>query len=38
MKISQKDGIMIKNLYLSKLYGAQRLLSKITNLKPSIVC
>jgi len=28
MKISQKDGIMIKNLYLSKLYGAQRLLSK----------
>ena len=26
MKISQEDVILIKNLYLSKQYGAQRLL------------
>jgi len=27
MKISQEDMILIKNLYLSKQYGARRLLS-----------
>jgi len=26
MKISQEDGILIKNLYLSKRYGARMLL------------
>jgi len=31
MKISQKDAILIKNLYLSKQYGARRLLSKFPN-------
>jgi len=28
MKISQEDGILIKNLYMSKQYGARRLLHK----------
>jgi len=31
MKISQEDVIMIKNLYLSKQYGAQRLLSELPD-------
>jgi len=31
MKISQEDGILIKNFYLSKLYGAQRALSKLAD-------
>jgi len=31
MKISQKDGILIKNLYFSKQYGAQRLLSEFPD-------
>ena len=31
MKISQEDVILIKNLYLSKQYGAQRLLRKLPD-------
>jgi len=31
MKISQEDLILIKNLYLSKQYGARRLLSKLPD-------
>jgi len=31
MKLSQKHAILIKNLYLSKLYGAQRLLSELPD-------
>jgi len=31
MKVSQKLAILIKNLYLSKQYGAQRLLSKLPD-------
>ena len=31
MKISQEDVILIKNLYLSKQYGARRLLSEIAR-------
>jgi len=31
MKISQEDVIMIKNLYLSKQYGARRLLSELPD-------
>ena len=31
MKISQEDVILIKNLYLSKQYGAQRLLSELPD-------
>jgi len=31
MKISQEDGILIKNLYLSKWYGAQRQLSEFAD-------
>ena len=31
MKISQEDVILIKNLYLSKQYGAQRLLSELLD-------
>jgi len=31
MKISQEDVILIKNLYLSKQYGARRLLSKLSD-------
>ena len=31
MKISQEDVILIKNLYLSKRYGAQRLLHKFPD-------
>ena len=31
MKISQEDVILIKNLYLSKQYGARRLLSELPN-------
>ena len=31
MKISQEDGTLIKNLYLSKRYGAQRLLHKFPD-------
>ena len=31
MKISREDVILIKNLYLSKQYGAQRLLSELPN-------
>jgi len=31
MKISQEDVILIKNLYLSKQYGARRLLSELTD-------
>jgi len=31
MKISQEDVIMIKNLYLSKQYGARRLLRELPN-------
>ena len=31
MKISQEDVILIKNLYLSKLYGARRLLSELPD-------
>jgi len=29
MKISQEDVILIKNLYLSKRYGARRVLSEL---------
>ena len=31
MKISQEDVILIKNLYLSKQYSAQRLLSELPD-------
>jgi len=31
MKISQEDGILIKNLYLSKQYGARRLLRELPD-------
>ena len=31
MKISQEDVILIKNLYLSKQYGARRLLSELPD-------
>jgi len=31
MKISQEDVILIKNLYLSKQYGARRLLNKLPD-------
>jgi len=31
MKISQEDVILIKNLYLSKQYGARRVMSKLPN-------
>ena len=31
MKISQKDVILIKHLYLSKQYGARRLLSELPD-------
>ena len=31
MKISQEDVILIKNLYLSKQYGAQRVLSELPD-------
>ena len=31
MKISQEDVILIKNLYLSKQYGARRLLRELPN-------
>jgi len=31
MKISQEDAILIKNLYLSKQYGARRLLSEFPD-------
>ena len=31
MKIAQEDGILIKNLYLSKQYGTRRLLSELPN-------
>jgi len=31
MKISQEDVILIKNLYLSKQYGARRALSELPN-------
>ena len=31
MKISQEDIILIKNLYLSKQYGARRLLSELPD-------
>jgi len=31
MKISQEDVIMIKNLYLSKQYGARRLLRELPD-------
>ena len=31
MKISQKDVILVKNLYLSMQYGARRLLSKLPD-------
>jgi len=31
MKISQENAILIKNLCLSKLYGARRLLSELHN-------
>ena len=31
MKISQEDAILITNLYLSKQYGARRLLSELPN-------
>jgi len=31
MKISQEDVILIKNLYLSKQYGARRLLSELSD-------
>ena len=44
MKIAQKLAILIKNLYLSKQYGARRLLSdlpnkaRVGNLEASAVC
>jgi len=31
MKISQEDVILIKNLYLSKQYGARRLLNELSD-------
>ena len=31
MKISQEDVILIKNLYLLKQYGAQRVLSELPD-------
>ena len=31
MKISQEDVILIKKFYLSKQYGARRLLSKLPD-------
>ena len=31
MKVSQKRAILIKNLYLSKQYGARRLLSELPD-------
>ena len=31
MKISQEDAILIKNLCLSKLYGARRLLNELAD-------
>jgi len=31
MKISQEDVILIKNLYLSKQYGARRVLSELPD-------
>jgi len=31
MKILQEDAILIKNLYLSKQYGAQRLLIELPD-------
>ena len=31
MKISQKDGILIKNLYLSKQYGVRRLMHELPD-------
>jgi len=31
MRISQEDVILIKNLYLSKQYGARRLLSELPD-------
>jgi len=31
MKISQEAGILIKNLYLSKRYGAWRLLNEFLD-------
>jgi len=31
MNMSQEDAILIKNLYLSKQYGAQRLLSELPD-------
>ena len=31
MKISQEDVILITNLYLSKQYGAQRVLSELPD-------
>ena len=31
MKISQKDGILIKNLYLSKQYGVRRLIHELPD-------
>jgi len=31
MKISQEDGILIKNVYLSKRYGARRLLREFPD-------
>ena len=31
MKILQEDGILIKNLYLSKWYGGSTLLSEIAD-------
>ena len=42
MKLSQEDGILFKNLYLSKRYGVRRLLhespDRVENLKASTVC
>jgi len=43
MKISQKDGILIKNLYLSKRYGVHEgccmnFPTTVGNLKSSTVC
>jgi len=31
MNISQEDGILIKNIYLLKRYGARRLLSEFSD-------
>jgi len=31
MKISQEDVLLIKNLYLSKQYGARRVLSELSD-------